>query len=302
MIGSKKMKFELFEGRNFSKICFGCEPLGGTDWGNVDLGEVENAINLSLEKGLNFFDTADCYGLGLSEKRLANILGNKTKDMIIATKGGMAWKRTLKSKRAKMYIDCSRKHLEKAFNSSLKRLKLDHIPVYYIHNADLNVNFEETFSFMHELQQKQKIGVIGCSNFSHSQLVEASRYCKISLIQCSANIIDGLPNKDILDFCKKNNAKIVAYNVLYSGFLSGKFSKDTLFDKSDRRHRQYQFLGSNLNRLIDKISVLKKKASILNMSITHYAIQEIAKNESILSIITGIKNEDQLTENIDSLI
>ena len=107
---------------------------------------------------------------------------------------------------------------------------------------------------------------------------------------------------NILGLAKKNNAKIVAYNVLYSGFLSGKFSKDTLFDKSDRRHRQYQFLGSNLNRLIDKINVLKEKASTSNMSITHYAIQEIVKNESILSIITGIKNKDQLTENINSLI
>ena len=84
--------------------------------------------------------------MGLSEERLSNILGSKRKDLVIATKGGMAWKNKPKFKRAKMYIDCSRKH-ENAFEASLKRLRLDYIPVYYIHNADLNISFEETFLF-----------------------------------------------------------------------------------------------------------------------------------------------------------
>ena len=296
------MKHEFFQDTNFSKICFGCEPLGGTDWGNIDLNKIEEAINLYVEKGLNFFDTADCYGLGLSEERLSNILGSKRKDLVIATKGGMAWKNKPKFKRAKMYIDCSRKHLENAFEASLKRLRLDYIPVYYIHNADLNISFEETFSFLHELQNDQKIGLIGCSNFSFSQIENASKYCKLSLIQCSVNIIDGFPDKKILNFCEKNDIKIVAYNVLYSGFLSGKFTKQTSFKKNDRRHRQKEFIGSNLINLIDNIEILKHEASKLNISLTDYAIQEVLKNKNILSIITGIKNKDQLTDNLNSLI
>jgi aryl-alcohol dehydrogenase-like predicted oxidoreductase len=296
------MRHEFFQDTNFSKICFGCEPLGGTDWGNIDLDKIEVAINLSIEKGLNFFDTADCYGLGLSEERLSQILGSKRKDLVIATKGGMAWKKKPKFKRAKMYIDCSRKHLENAFVASLKRLRLDYIPVYYVHNADLNVSFEETFSFLNDLQNNKKIGLIGCSNFSFSQIKTASKYCKLSLIQSSVNIIDGLPDKKILNFCKENDTRIVAYNVLYSGFLSGKFTKQTYFEKNDRRHRQKEFIGSNLNKLIDNIEMLKQKASNLNISLTHYAIQEVLKNENILSIITGIKNKDQLTDNLNSLI
>tara|TARA_B100000575_G_scaffold294540_1_gene311317 strand:- start:1416 stop:2306 length:891 start_codon:yes stop_codon:yes gene_type:complete len=296
------MKYEYFQDINFSKICFGCEPLGGTDWGNINLDKIEQAINLSIEKGLNFFDTADCYGLGLSEERLSDILGSKRKDLVIATKGGMAWKKIPKFKRAKMYIDCSKRYLEKAFDASLKRLRLERIPVYYVHNADLNVSFEETFSFLHELQNVQKIGLIGCSNFSFSQIESASKYCKLSLIQCSANIIDGLPDEKILNFCKKNDTKIVAYNVLYSGFLSGKFTKQSSFEKNDRRHRQKEFIGSNLDKLIDKIEILKQEASNLNISINHYAIQEVLKNENILSIITGIKNKHQLTDNLNSLI
>ena len=295
------MKYESFQDTNFSKICFGCEPLGGTDWGDIDIDKIEEAINLSIEKGLNFFDTADCYGLGLSEERLSHILGPKRKDLVIATKGGMAWKNKPKFKRAKMYIDCSRKYLETAFEASLKRLRLDYIPVYYIHNADLNVSFEETFSFLNDLQNDKKIGLIGCSNFSFTQIKTAAKYCKLSLIQCSANIIDGFPDKKILNFCKENDTKIVAYNVLYSGFLSGKFTKQTFFKKNDRRHRQKEFIGSNLNKLIDNIEIFKQEASRLDISLTRYAIQEVLKNESILSIITGIKNKDQLTDNLNSL-
>jgi len=98
------MKYEFFQDTKFSKICFGCEPLGGTDWGDIDLDKIEEAINLSIEKGLNFFDTADCYSLGLSEERLSHILGSKRKDLVIATKGGMAWKNKPKFKRAKMKL------------------------------------------------------------------------------------------------------------------------------------------------------------------------------------------------------
>ena len=85
--------FQKFRGINFSKICFGCEPLGGFNWGNVNLRQIEKAISISIDSGVNFFDTADVYGLGLSEKRLSRILGEKRHDMIIATKGGVSWKK-----------------------------------------------------------------------------------------------------------------------------------------------------------------------------------------------------------------
>ena len=68
-----------------SPICFGCEPLGGTDWGEVDIDAIEKAVNIALELGLNFFDTAGVYGLGLSEERLSKILGSRRHDIVIAT-------------------------------------------------------------------------------------------------------------------------------------------------------------------------------------------------------------------------
>lgn len=83
-----------------SPICFGCEPLGGTDWGDVNIDDLKNAIHKSLDLGINFFDTAGVYGLGLSEERLSKILGKKRHNVIIATKGGLTWKKNKISKRA----------------------------------------------------------------------------------------------------------------------------------------------------------------------------------------------------------
>ena len=72
----------------------GGEPLGGVDSGNVDLDEITKAIHKAIDLGVNFFDTAGVYGLGLSEKRLSKILGNLRNNVVIATKGGLSWKKS----------------------------------------------------------------------------------------------------------------------------------------------------------------------------------------------------------------
>ena len=96
-----------------SKITFGCEPLGGTDWGNISLKQIEYAINKAIDIGVNSFDTAAVYGLGLSEERLSQILGKKRHDLFIATKGGLKWSSEIQSKRAEILKDSSPKQLTK---------------------------------------------------------------------------------------------------------------------------------------------------------------------------------------------
>ena len=76
----------IYSKKNISKICFGCEALGGEDWGRFNLSELQEGIEKSIELGLNFFDTADVYGLGLSEERLSDILGPRRHDFILEQK------------------------------------------------------------------------------------------------------------------------------------------------------------------------------------------------------------------------
>ena len=293
---------DLVNLNSISKFCFGCEPLGGTDWGKIDVRKIEDAIEKSLELGINFFDTADVYGLGLSESRLSDILGHKRHDLFIATKGGVSWSQNNKQKRADVVIDCSPKYLSQAVENSLKRLKLEILPIYFVHWPDDKVEFKETFNLLSELQLQEKIGLIGCSNFSDSQLLLASKYANISLVQLPINPLDSPLSKSTQKICSANNIKIIAYNVLASGLLTGKFKSSTSFPNNDRRSRLENFKKENFDMVYKKIKQLEVEASELNLTILEYTIKWVLQKDNVLSVINGIKNKQQAENNINSLL
>ena len=200
---------------DLSKFCFGCEPLGGVDWGEVNLKEISNAIELAVDYGINFFDTAAVYGLGLSETRLSKILGNKRHDIYIATKGGLVWENNNNSNnRTIISKNSSPKTIRKGVEESLTRLRVDKIPIYYIHWPDLNVDIRHTFEELSKLQNEQKIIRIGCSNFNINQLEKACSVANVSLLQIPINILNLEKAQDLLSFSINHNVGVAAYNVL----------------------------------------------------------------------------------------
>lgn len=291
---------ELRNSIKISKLCFGCEPLGGIDWGKVEIKEIELAIEKSIELGLNFFDTADVYGLGLSEKRLSNILGDRRHDLIISTKGGVTWSDD-KHKRADIQIDCSPEYLEKAVEDSLKRLNLEFIPIYYVHWPDPKIEIRRTFDLLSRLQDKDKIGLIGCSNFSEDQLKTAINHADISIIQIPLNPLDSKPPDYLSTFCNENQIKIVAYNVLAFGLLTGKFKRAQVFPVDDRRSRVDNFKKENFYKVYSKIKEIEETAKKLNMNILEYTLDWVLNIENVVSAITGIKTSKQAIQNINSL-
>lgn len=291
---------ELKNSTLISKLCFGCEPLGGIDWGKVEVKEIEKAIEISLELGLNFFDTADVYGLGLSEERLSKILGNRRHDLVISTKGGVSWSSN-KNSRASIAINCSPDYLAKAVENSLRRLSLEYIPIYYVHWPDPKVEIKKTFEMLSNLQHKGKIGLIGCSNFSRDQLVDATNHADIAIVQAPLNPLDK-PLPDYLSaLCNKYHIQIVAYNVLGFGLLTGKFKKSQVFPEEDRRSRVDNFKTENFDDVSTKIKEIEDKARLLNMSLLEYTLDWVLKIEHVVSAITGIKTSPQVVENINSL-
>lgn len=280
-----------------SRICFGCEPLGGTDWGDIDVKEIEKAIRLACEKGLNFFDTASVYGLGLSEERLALILGSMRHEMAIATKGGLIWNQ-VKSKRAVVTKDSSPKSLVKQVHSSLKRLKIDSIPIYYIHWPDPNIPINSTFDTLRKLCDEQKIQRLGCSNFNYSQIEEASRVARIDFVQLPVNILNYSLQPRLVNLSKKLKFKIVAYNVLANGLLTGKYNINSKFPANDRRSKLPEFQGNKFKKLLKKVDDISKESNKLGMSMAQFSIKFLIKSSYIHHAIVGIKNSDQLNENM----
>lgn len=284
--------------KSLSKLCFGCEALGGTDWGNINLRDIEDAISIATERGVNFFDTADVYGLGNSEKRLSSILGEKRHEIFIATKGGVRWNKQ-DSVRAKITFDSSPEYISSAVDDSLKRLRLDTLPLYYIHWPDPTTPIESTLECITELKNQKKILYFGLSNISESELIEATRFTDIDFVQIPLNLMTKEPSKKFISTCKKHKIKIIGYNVLNMGLLTGKFDYNSKFGNNDRRSRLPEFNGDKFKENLRKIEEISKEALSHNKSLTHYSIDQVVRRNYVKSVILGIKNKKQILENLD---
>lgn len=284
-----------------SSICFGCEPLGGTDWGDVDVDSIKNAIHTALDLGVNSFDTAGVYGLGLSEERLSKILGNRRHDMVIATKGGLSWEES-RSGRAIVVKDSSPSAIRRDVENSLRRIRLETLPIFFVHWPDGDTPIEDTFFELLQLKNEGKIQSIGCSNFSAQQVKQAINVSQVDYIQMPVNILSGPLDQSISDICTKNKIKIIAYNVLANGLLTGKYNENSNFSENDRRSRLSLFKGIEFRDALDRVEELKVKSAENNSSVLQYAINWTLMQENISSVNLGIKNSKQIEDNWSTII
>jgi aryl-alcohol dehydrogenase-like predicted oxidoreductase len=288
-------------GWKLSRLCFGCEPLGGTDWGVVDVAEIGRTINRALDSGVNFFDTADVYGLGLSEERLSQALGHRRHDVVVATKGGVSWSRTDSLVRAKVAYDSSPKYIRAAVENSLRRLRLDVLPLYYIHWPDPNTPIEATFAELEELRTEGKIRSLGCSNYSAEQVARACQVATVEYVQLPVNMLEGAPEPEVVEMCARHQLRIVAYNVLAHGLLTGKYTESSRFSPDDRRSRLPLFQGRRYQDALSKAARIKSEAAAENLTAAQYAIRWVLRQPHVASAIVGIKSARQLDENAVAL-
>lgn len=280
-----------------SKICFGCEPLGGADWGEVDVVAIAGAVERALELGVNFFDTADVYGLGLSETRLSEILGPRRHDVVIATKGGMSWQHSTSGGRATIHRDSSPGYLRGAVEASLQRLRLERLPVYFIHWPDPNTDVRATFECLARMRDAGKIGWIGCSNFSAEQVRLACQAAEVSYVQLPLNILGEDMDPGMQQVVYEKDIGVVAYNVLANGLLTGKYGPDASFPESDRRSRLPLFQGDAYRQALQRVREISAAAEPEGLTCAQYSIAKVVERAEVTSAILGIKNRQQIEEN-----
>ncbi|WP_188707695.1 aldo/keto reductase [Polaromonas eurypsychrophila] len=284
-----------------SRICFGCEPLGGADWGPISVPDIADAISRALELGVNFFDTADVYGLGLSETRLSEILGARRHDVVIATKGGMSWREATSGGRAAVSRDSSPAYLRTAVEASLRRLRLDRLPVYFIHWPDPGTEIKHTFEFLSRLKEEGKVGHIGCSNFSAAQVRAACEVSEVSLVQLPVNLLGEEMDLEMAELVKEKAIGVVAYNVLANGLLTGKYDTNSRFTQDDRRARLPLFHGEAYLRALLQVTEISARAEAENLTCAQYAIASVLRRGDVVSAILGVKNRAQIEENYSAM-
>jgi aryl-alcohol dehydrogenase-like predicted oxidoreductase len=281
---------------NISRLGFGGWQIGGHGWEDVDDKKSIQAIHKALDLGVNFFDTADIYGLGHSEEILSKGLGEKRKEVVIATKGGLRWNKEKNIAER----DLSSEYITKAVENSLKRLNINSISLYQIHYPDPKTPIQETIKTLEKLKKQGKIQHIGCSNFDLNLVKEAQKYGRIESVQIPYNIIDNYISSDSLDFYKKNKISLITYGSLAQGLLSGKYDLDSEFSEKDIRSQKkyYNFHGERFKANLKIVKKIKEVSVKYNKTCAQVAMRWILDNSFVSACLVGIRNPKEIEENI----
>lgn len=285
-----------------SRIAFGCEQLGGIDWGKYERDRVVQAVHTALDLGVNFFDTADVYALGGSEQLLAESLGNARREVIIATKGGVNWQESDCGGRARTFIDLRPERVTHAIEASLRRLRLETIPLYILHWPDPHTPLQDTLGAMKRAQEQGKVRYIGVSNFPAKQIREAHSIVEISAVQEQYNLINRHAESEIVPCCKELGIGILAYGPLAQGLLTGKYGEADCFGTDDRRSRLPHFQGAAFEANLMLVARMRSIACTGHKkTLPQIALRWLLDKHEVTSVITGAKDSRQIDENVGAL-
>jgi aryl-alcohol dehydrogenase-like predicted oxidoreductase len=276
-----------------SRICLGTWLFGGRRWGKVNTTESLATIRYALDSGINFYDTADAYGEGIAEDLLGRVLAVERKNVILATKTGVVWR-----KDGTRYIDLSPSHIHEAVRKSLQRLKMDYIDLYQLHEMDPGTPVEETGSALLKLIEEGLVRYIGVSNYDCTSLDRLKAIVPVLTVQSEYNLLKREIEADLLLRCLESGLSVLAYSPLQRGLLTGKFTVSSVFSEDDNRFYDEEFQGKRLLQNLEKIENLKALSRKLGKSPSQVAIRWLLDSDGIDVVICGARRPEQLTENI----
>ena len=295
------MKFRKFADLdwNVSEIGLGCWAIG-SEWGDVSDSDAREVLKTSLDKGINFFDTADVYGDGRSEKFVGELVKSTSEKIYVATKSG----RRLDPHIAEGY---NLKNIETFVDRSLSNLGVDCIDLLQLHCPPSEICPRiETYEMMDEIVKKGKIAHYGVSVEKVSEAMDAIQFPNVKSIQLIFNIFRQKPSEIFFKEATKKNVAIIARVPLASGMLTGKMNKDSIFPKND--HRNYNingdafdvgetFSGVNFEKGLEAAQRLKDILPA-GFSLTDLALKWILMHKEVTVVIPGAKNKMQVEKNL----
>jgi aryl-alcohol dehydrogenase-like predicted oxidoreductase len=208
-----------------SVVGIGCNAFGT----RIDQDTVDDIVDSALEAGVNFFDTADTYGRGLSEEMLGRALQGRRQDVVLATKFGMDMDGANGPDHG---ARASRRYVRRAVEASLRRLQTDHIDLYQLHQPDLVTPIEETLSALGELVTEGKVRYVGCSNFAAWEVADAHHVARALNVpgfitaQNEYSLYNRVAEDELLPACQAMGLSVLPYFPLAYGLLTGKYKRD----------------------------------------------------------------------------
>jgi len=281
-----------------SRICFGGCPMGGYGWGETHHNDFVHAIRYALDAGINFFDTADAYGLGESERVLGEAIKGRRQEVVIATKFGVR-----RSESGETYYDNSPKWMRMALEGSLERLQTTYVDLYYIHYLDHKTPLKEVVNELEALVKEKKIRYYGISNITKDDIfnIKESGAHFVS-VQDEYSLATRKNEDNLLAISSALGITPMTWGSLGQGILSGKISKETKFGPDDRRSKPIytNFHSPKLEHNLQIVEELKKIADERKKSISSVAIRFTLDYLRDSVTLVGVKNVKQLKENIEA--
>jgi aryl-alcohol dehydrogenase-like predicted oxidoreductase len=267
-----------------SRIAFGTWQLGG-EWGTVDEEAAIAAIRTARELGIDFFDTAQAYGFGASERMLGRALrddlDHRRGEIVIATKGG------LRPEGDGMVRDSSPQWLRAGVESSLRALDVEYIDLYQVHWPDPKVPFAETAGALQAMVDEGKIRHVGVSNYDVQQLSEFARTRPVETLQPYYHLFRRDIEADVLPYAHEHDIGVLAYSPLAHGLLSGAYDEDTTFAADDWRSHSPLFQGEAFRRNLVKVRELERFAAERDHKVGQLAVAWVLANPAVDVAIVG---------------
>ncbi len=278
-------------GLQVSRICFGCAPMGGHDYGEVDDHALVSAVRCALDHGINFFDAAAIYGFGRAETLLARSLAGQRDKVVLATKGG------LRKTENKIVPDLSAAFLRSDIENSLKRLQSDHIDLYQLHYPDPGVPAEDYAGILRGFIDQGKIRAVGLSNFSKAEAARLAAVLPVACLQLPYNPLQrALEVQGIPEFCVAENVGLITHSSLARGYLSGRKYTAADFRGSDTRPRSAYFdpewdeIKKPVLEMVERIASGQKKTP------AQAALRWLLDKPFVSAAIVGIKSSVQVLD------
>ncbi len=273
-----------------SVVGLGCNNFGR----RLDEAGTNTVVAAALEAGVTFFDTADVYGEGQSEILLGKALGARRKDVVIATKFGMAWQDGKQGGRPE--------YVKQAVEDSLKRLGTDRIDLYQLHTPDKDVPVTDTLGALDDLVKAGKVREIGCSNFDVDQLSAAMRAprtggARFVCVQNEYSLLRREAERDVLPYCASTGLSFLPYFPLASGLLTGKVRKGE--PPAGSRLATSPSAGKWLTEAnLEHVERLKAFCASRGRTLLELAFAWLLARPSVSSVIAGATTGEQVAANV----
>jgi aryl-alcohol dehydrogenase-like predicted oxidoreductase len=269
-------------GIQVSRVGLGCNNFGR----RLDLERTGAVVEAALAEGITFFDTADIYGDGDSERFVGEILAGQRERVVLATKFGFGGGGSSPAG--------SREFIRQSLDASLERLRTDYIDLYYYHRPVGVTPMRETVAAMRELVDEGRVRAIGISNVTVEQLDEVVEAGSVDAVQNEYSLLERSVEADVLPRCHELGVSFIPYFPLASGLLTGKYRRGEPPPRGSRLEGRPERLT---DAIFDRVEALEGFARARGHSLLELAIAALASEPGVASVIAGATSPEQVRQN-----